>query len=113
VAPRLEKAVQEGEAARQESQRLTPWREQVGQRMRAMGHADHCVALERGVRRNGQRIASDSQEHIATIRPMAQQAQLSETSLERIAQAERVGPARQATMTCVSGDVRQQVTPLA
>jgi hypothetical protein len=81
VAPSLENAVQEVEAARQEHQRLTQWREQVGQRIRAIGHTYHFVDLERGVRRNGKLIARDIQEHIATIRPMAQQEQLSETCL--------------------------------
>jgi len=71
------------EAARQEYQRLTQWREQVAQRLRAMGHAYPCVDLERGVRRNGKLIASVIQEHIATLRTMAQQAQCSETCLER------------------------------
>ena len=112
VAPSLEKAVQEVEAAHQESQRLTPWREQVGQGIRAIGHAYHFVDLERGVRRHGKLIASDIQEHIATIRTMAPQEQLSETGLERSAKAERVGPTMQATIAFVSGDVRQQVHQL-
>jgi hypothetical protein len=109
VAPSLEHAVQEVEAARQAHQRLTPLREQVGQRIRAMGHAYHFVDLERGVRRNGKPIASDIQGPIATIRTMAQQDQRSETCLERIAQAERVVPKMQATIAFVSGSVRQQV----
>jgi hypothetical protein len=62
VTPSLENAVQEVEAARQEHQRLTQLREQVGQRIRAIGHAYHFVDLERGVRRNGKLIASDIQE---------------------------------------------------
>src|SRR5262245_30937856 len=52
------------------------------------------------------------QEHIATIRTMAQQEQLSETCLERIAKAERVVPKMQATIEFVSGYVRQQVRQL-
>ena len=112
VAPSLENAVQEVEAARQEHQRLTQVREQVGQRIRAIGHAYHFVDLERGVRRNGKLIASEIQEHIATIRTMAQQEQLSETCLERSAKAERVGPQMQATIEFVSGYVRQQVRQL-
>jgi hypothetical protein len=67
---------------------------------------------ERGVRRNGKLIASDLQEHIATIRTMAPQAQLTETCLERIAKAERVVPTMQATIAFVSGYVRQQVRQL-
>ena len=77
-----------------------------------VGHAYHFVDLERGVRRNGKLIASDLQEHIATIRTMAPQAQLSETCLERIAKAERVVPTMQATIAFVSGYVRQQVRQL-
>ena len=77
-----------------------------------VGHAYHFVDLERGVRRNGKLIASDLQEHIATIRTMAPQAQLTETCLERIAKAERVVPTMQATIAFVSGHVRQQVRQL-
>ena len=112
VAPSLENAVQEVEAARHEHQRLAQWREQVGQRIRAMGHAYHLVDLERGVRRHGKHIASAIQEHIATIRTMAQQEQLSATCLERIAKAERVVPTMQAPIAFVSGYVRQQVRQL-
>src|SRR5215467_13899675 len=112
VVPSLENAVQEIEAARQEHQRLTQLREQVGQRIRAIGHAYHFVDLERGVRRNGKLIASEIQEHIAAIRTMAQQEQLSATCLERIAKAERVVPTMQATIEFVSGYVRQQVRQL-
>jgi hypothetical protein len=76
--------------------------------MRALGPADHCVALERGVRRHGTRIAGDIQPHIDTMRPMAPQAGRRERGRERIDTAERVVPTRQATMECVSGAVRQQ-----
>jgi hypothetical protein len=43
---------------------------------------------------------------------MAQPEHLSETCMERLEQAERVGPKRQTTIECVSGYVRQQVRPL-
>jgi hypothetical protein len=97
------------EAARHEPQRLAGQRETVTQSLRAIGHASHCVDLERGVRRNGQRIAGDIQRHLDTIRPIAQQGHLSETCLERLEQAERVVPQRQATIAFGSGYVRQQV----
>jgi hypothetical protein len=61
------------------------------------------------VRRNGQLIASDIRTHIETIRTIAQHEQLSQSSLDRIAQAERVVPKMQATLAFVSGYVRQQV----
>ena len=112
VAPSPEKAVQEVEAARQEYQRLTQLREQVSQRIRAIGHAYHFVDLERGVRRNGKLSARDIPEHIVMLRTMAQQEQLSETCLERVAKAERVVPKMQAPIAFVSGDGRQQVRPL-
>ena len=100
---------QDVEAARHEPQRLAGQRETVTQSLRAIGHASHCVDLERGVRRNGQRIAGDIQRHIDTIRTIAQHAHLSETCLERLEQAERVVPKMQATIAFVSGYVRQQV----
>jgi hypothetical protein len=68
--------------------------------------------LERGVRRNGKLIAGDIQEHIDTIRTIAQQEKLSEMCLSRIEKAERVVPKRQATSEFVSGYVRQQVRQL-
>ena len=77
-----------------------------------MGHASHFVDLERGGRRNGQRIAGDIQRPIDTIRTIAQQAHLSATCLERREKAERVVPNMQATIAFVSGSVRQQVSRL-
>ena len=109
----LEQVEQDREAARQEHQRLSAQREQVLQRIRAIGHAYHFVALERGVRRNGQLIAGDIPQHIDTIRTIAQQEHLSETCLDRLEKAERVVPKMQATIAFVSGYVWQQVSRLA
>jgi hypothetical protein len=109
----LEQAAQAVEAARQEHQHLTGQREQVTQSIRAIGHAYHFVDLDRGVRRNGKLIAGDIQQHIDTIRTIAQQEHLSEACLDRIAKAERVVPKMQATIEFVSGgEVRQQVQQL-
>ena len=94
--------------ARHEHQRLAGQREQVTRSMRAIGHAYHCVDVERGVRRNGKRIAGDIQRHIDTIRTLAQQEHLRETCMERLEQAARVVPKMQATIEFVSGYVRQQ-----
>jgi uncharacterized protein DUF6399 len=110
VTPCLEQAAQEVGAAQHEHQRLTGQREQGTQRMHAIGHAAHGGALERGVRRHGTRMAGHIQQPIDTMRTMAHQAGLRETCLERLAQAEGVVPTRQATIECISGDVRQQVT---
>jgi hypothetical protein len=112
AAVRLEQVEQAVAAARQEYQRLAGQRETVTQSIRAIGHAYHFVDLERGVRRNGKRIAGDIQQHIATIRTIAQQEGLSATCLDRIAKAERVVPKMQATIEFVSGYVRQQVRQL-
>jgi hypothetical protein len=87
-------------------------REQVTQSMRAIGHAYHCVDLERGVRRNGKLIASDIQQHSDTIRTIAHEAGLSETCMDRMAKAQRVVPKMQATIAFVSAYVRQQVHQL-
>jgi hypothetical protein len=112
AAPSLEQATQEVEAARPEHQRLTQSREQVGQCIRAIGHAYHFVDLERGVRRNGKLIASDIQQHIDMIRTIASQENLRQACLDRIEKAERVVPKMQATITFVSGYGRQQVRQL-
>src|SRR5712691_6320652 len=108
----LEQVTQAVEAARHEHQRLAGQRETVTQSIRAIGHAYHFVDLERGVRRNGKLIASDIQAQIDTIRTIAQHEHLSETCLERLEKAERVVPKMQATITFVSGYVRQQVRQL-
>jgi hypothetical protein len=113
ATPGLEQAAQEVASAHHEHQRRTGQRAQVTQRMRAIGHAYHCVDVERGVRRNGKLSAGDIQQHIDTMRTIAHQEGLSETCLERIAQAERVVPKMQATIECVSGYGRQQVKQLA
>src|SRR6266853_22278 len=108
----LEHAEQALDAASREHERLAEQREQVKASIRGIGHDDHFVDLERGVRRNGRLIASDIQGHIEQIRTVAQQEGLSQSCLERIEKAERVVPKMQATITFVSGYVNQQVTQL-
>lgn len=108
----LEQVEQAVAAARHEHQRLFEQRQQVAQSIRAIGHAYHFVDLERGVRRNGQLIATDIREQITTIRTVAQQEGLSQSCLDRIDKAERVVPKMQATIEFVSGYVRQQVSQL-
>jgi hypothetical protein len=107
-----EQAAQALEAASREHERLAGQREQVRASIRGIGHDDHFVDLERGVRRNGPLIASDIQEHIEQIRTVAQQEGLSQSCLERIEKAERVVPKMQATIEFVSGYVGQQVAQL-
>jgi hypothetical protein len=108
----LEHAEQALEAARREHERLVQQRAQVTASLRGIGHDYHLVDLERGVRRNGQLIASDIYEHIAQIRTIAQHEGLSQSCLARIDKAERVVPKMQATIEFVSGYVRQQVAQL-
>jgi hypothetical protein len=105
----LAQAQQTLDAASCEHTRLTQQREQVTQSLEAIGQAYPFVDLDRGVRRNGQLIASDSRAHIAMIRTIAQHEHLSQSSLERIDKAERVVPKMQATIAFVSRYVRQQV----
>ena len=108
----LEQAQEALEAARREHKRLTQQREQVKQSIQAIAQAYHFVDLERGVRRNGPLIASDIQAQLRTIRTVAQDEHLSQSSLKRIDKAERVVPKMQATIEFVSGYVRQQVNQL-
>jgi len=105
----LEHAAQALEAASREHERLAQQRESVAKSLRGIGHDDHCVDLERGVRRNGQRIAADIQAHIEQVRAIAQHEGLSQSGVERREKAERVVPKMQATIAFVSGYVRQQV----
>jgi Family of unknown function (DUF6399)/helix-turn-helix, Psq domain len=112
AAASLEHLAQEAQATRLEHQRLSAQREQVAQSIRTIGQVYHVVDLERGVRRNGQRIAADIHAQMDTIRRVAQHEGLSQTCLDRIDKAERVVPKRQATIECVSGYVRQQVRQL-
>jgi Family of unknown function (DUF6399) len=109
ATPCLEQAAQDVAVGHHEHQRLAGQREQVTQSIRAIGHAYHFVDLERGVRRNGKLIAGDIQQHIDTLRTIAQQEGLSETCLDRIEKAERVVPKMQATIEFISGYGRQQV----
>ena len=108
----LEQAEQALEAASREHERLCEQREQVKASIRGIGHDYHFVDLERGVRRNGQLIASDIQEHIEQIRTVAQHEGLSQRCLERIDKAERVVPKMQGTIEFVSRYVAQQVAQL-
>jgi len=108
----LEQAEQVLEVASRAHERLAQQREQVAHSIRAIGHDYHFVDLERGVRRNGQLIASDIQGHIEQVRAIAQHEGLSQSCVERIAKAERVVPNMQATIAFVSGYVGQQVDQL-
>jgi hypothetical protein len=108
----LEQAEQALEAASREHERLAEQREQVKASIRGIGHDYHFVDLERGVRRNGQRIASDIQGPIEQIRTIAQHEGLSQSRLERLEKAERVVPKMQATIEFVSRYGSQQVAQL-
>src|SRR5262244_3037939 len=108
----LEQAQQALEAASREHERLAQQREQVKASMRGIGHDYHFVDLERGVRRNGQLVASAIQAHIEQVRAIAQHEGLSQSCVERIEKAERVLPKMQATIEFVSSYVRQQVEQL-
>jgi hypothetical protein len=108
----LEHAEHALDTARREHERLAQQREQVTASIRGIGHDDHFVDLERGVRRNGPLIAADIHAHIAQIRTIAQHEGLSQSCLERIDKAERVVPKMQATIAFVSGYVTQQVAQL-
>src|SRR5262249_28654973 len=108
----LEQAQQALEAASRAHERLAQQRAQVQASIRGIGHDDHFVDLERGVRRNGHLIASDIHGHIAHIRTVAQHEGLSQSCLERMEKADRVVPKRPATLTFVSSYGKQQITPL-
>jgi Family of unknown function (DUF6399) len=108
----LEHAEQALQAASHEHERLAQQREHVAKSIRTISHDYHFVDLKRGVRRNGQLIASDIQAHIEQLRAIAQHEGLSQSCLERIEKAERVVPKMQATIEFVSGYVRQQVEQL-
>jgi len=108
----LEQAQQALDTARREHKLLCEQRAQVQGSLRGIGHDSHCVDLERGVRRNGQRITSDIQGHIEQMRSVAQHEGLSQSCLGRLDKAERVVPKMQATIEFVSGYVRQQVAQL-
>jgi hypothetical protein len=99
--------------ARHEYPRISEQRARMTQSIRAIGHAYHCVDLERGVRRNGTLIAGDIQQHIDMIHTIAQQEGLSQACCERLEKTARVVPKMQATIDFVSGCVRQQVQQLA
>jgi len=105
----LEHAEQALEAASREHERLAQQRAQVKASIRGISHHDHCVALERGGRRNGQLVASAIQAPIEQVRAIAQHAGLRQSCVERMEQAERVVPTMPATIEFVSGYGRQQV----
>jgi Family of unknown function (DUF6399) len=108
----LEQAEQALDAASREHERLAQQRAQVKASIRGISYHYHFVDLERGVRRNGQLVASAIQAHIEQVRAIAQHEGLSQSCVERIEKAERVVPKMQATIEFVSGYVRQQVEQL-
>jgi hypothetical protein len=104
----LAQARQELDAARRAHERLAQQRAQGAQSLRAIGQAYHCVDLERGVRRNGQRIVDAIQAPMEQIRAIAQEEDLSQRCLDRLEKAARGAPKMRATIAFVSGYVRQQ-----
>ena len=106
---RLEHAAPARAAASRAQERLAQHREHVAKSIRRSGHASHLVDLERGGRRNGPRIAAAMQAHSEQVRAMAQQEGLRQSCVERLENAERGVPKRQATIAFVAGYVRQQV----
>jgi hypothetical protein len=100
-------------AARREPDRLAAQRDQVKASLRGIGDAYHCVDRARGGRRNGQRIASESQAHLAQMRTIAPPEGLSQHGVERLEKAARGVPKMPATIACVSGYVTQQGAQLA
>ena len=99
-------------AARREPERLAQQRQQIKAHMRGSGPDDHCVARERGGRRNGPLIAAAMPGPLEPMRTLAQHAGLSQSGVERREQAERVVPKRRAPSACVSGYGRPQVAQL-
>jgi hypothetical protein len=106
---RLEQARHEAQAARQARERISVQREQGAQSIRGIGQASHWGDVEHGGRRNGQRIAADSQRPIDPMRGGAQHEALLQRCCDRIDTAQRVVPQRQATIDGVSGYGRHQV----
>src|SRR5437879_12082982 len=74
---RLEQAEHALEAARREHARLAEQRAQVQASIRGIGHDYHFVDLERGVRRHGQLIDADIQDHIGQHQPLTPPAAMS------------------------------------
>jgi Family of unknown function (DUF6399) len=112
AAPGLEPATPAGAAARQESPRLAPSREQMRQSLRAMGPASPCVALARGIRRHGTRIAR----YPTAPRddPYSCPAGTAQRGVPGASRASRAGgPNMPAPIACVSGAVRRQGSQLA
>ena len=91
----LEQARQALEVARREHECLTQQRERVKQSIEAIGQAYHVVDLERGVRRNGQLIASDIRTQMETIRTVAA-AQTSQPEKSRSDRQSRAGGTQNA-----------------
>jgi hypothetical protein len=69
----LAQAEQALAAASRAHEHLAPQRQQIKAHIRGIGHDDPWVDLERGVRRNGPRIAADLQGHREPMRTSAQQ----------------------------------------
>jgi hypothetical protein len=107
-----EQRAQDAPGARQECARISAQRAPVAQRSRRIGQADPCVDVERGVRRNGRRMAAAIRAPLDTMRTVALHEGLSQPCLDRLEQAARVVPQMPATIACVSGSVRAQVRQL-
>jgi hypothetical protein len=87
---RLAQAQEQKEATQQALEVALAQRKRVQQAIQGIGTAYHPYDLETGTARSAEKVSTSLKEHFTEIEVVAEEAQLSENALKRIAKAKRV-----------------------
>jgi hypothetical protein len=98
--------------ATDEAERIQAVREGMRADVKGISETYHFVDLETGERRSGSIVAAELQKKVDSLRTAAIGEGLGESSMDRIAKAERVLPQMAKTIEFVSGYVNKQVEKL-
>lgn len=86
----LTQAQEQGKSTQQDLETVLARRERVQQAIQGIGSAYHPYDLETGAARSSEEVSTSLDGHFSEIETVAEEAQLSENALKRIAKAKRV-----------------------
>jgi hypothetical protein len=114
--PRWEQHINDAEAILAEKnlevERIKSVKNHTRSEVKSLGEIYHLVDLDSGKRRNGSIVADSLQHKIDSIRNAALTEGIGESSMDRIAKAERVIPKMKATIDFVLGHLHSEVNKL-
>jgi hypothetical protein len=108
----LAQAQEQGESTQQVLEAALVQRERAQQAIQGIGTAYHPYDLETGAARSSEEVSMSLNEHFTEIETVAEEAQLSENALQRIAKAKRVVVKMVATIAFFWHTVKAKVEAL-